>query len=59
MVGTVIVVSAGQEDDSRTIKHADLKRMMGVPADAAHEHAITQGVLHLPSDQSRHMLTQL
>ena len=53
----MIVVSAGQEDDSRTIQHADLKHMIGVPADAAHEHAITQGILHLPSDQPLHMFT--
>ena len=53
----MIVVSAGQEDDSRTIQHTDLKRMIGVPADAAHEHAITQGIWHLPSDQLLHMFT--
>lgn len=36
-----------------------LKRMTGVPADAAHKHAITHGILHAPSDQLLHIFTQL
>ena len=38
-------------------KRAGRMRMFGVPAGAAHKHAGTHGILHLPSDRLLHILT--